>query len=272
MDGADAMWVEPSSIVFSITNASIGTKFNVTIELNMTEDIFAYQVGLHYNRTQLMCTRAGYTAGATSDYFRGHTTFIPPLSPEIDTSFLGNGSVLATESCLGTDNITGPRSGSLFWAEFQILVVPTAGNLTSKLDISSEYPTYTWVLSPFEDPQGHLIKLVFTPYDGNYQFIGPPLPLSVSISANSTSIRLGESVLFTSTVSGGSPPCTYQWFLNSAPVPGANMNSWTYRPATTRTYSVYLNITDSNATTAQSNVITLTAPSAGEGSRMPYMD
>ena len=259
---ANAMWVEPSSIVFNTMNASIGTEFNVTVWLNMTEDIFAYQIGLHYNRTQLMCTRAAYTAGNTSDYFRGHTTVSP--APAIDESELGNGSVLAFETVLGYDFILGPHSGSLVWAEFQVVTIPPSGNLTSKFDISSEYPTRTWVRDPNKK------KLPFTPYDANYQFIGPPPILSVSISANSTSIRLGQSVLFTSTVSGGSPPCTYQWFLNSAAVPGANTSSWTYTPATDSLCAVYLNVTDSEATTAQSNIVTLMDPLAGGGSRMPY--
>jgi len=165
---ADSMWVEPSSIVFSTTNASIGTEFNVTIWLNMTEDIFAYQIGLRYNRTQLMCTRANYTAGATSDYFKGHTTISP--APSIDGDILGNGSVLAFETVLGYDNITGPHSGSLIWAEFKILTLPVWGNLTSKLDISSAYPTRTWAWDPNKK------NLAFTPYDGIYTFIVPTQP------------------------------------------------------------------------------------------------
>lgn len=266
---ADSMWVEPSSIVFSTTNASIGTEFNVTIWLNMTEDIFAYQIGLRYNRTQLMCTRANYTAGATSDYFKGHTTISP--APSIDGDILGNGSVLAFETVLGYDFIPGPHSGSLIWAEFEILTVPVWGNLTSKFDISSAYPTRTWVWDPIKK------NLAFTPYDGIYTFIGPPQPLSASISADSTSINVGQSVLFTSTVSGGSPPyVAYQWFLNSTAVPGATSSSWTYTPAATGSGAVYLNVTDSSATTAQSNVITLVitlvAQAVGGGSRMPYMD
>jgi hypothetical protein len=165
---ADAMWAEPSSKVFTTTNASIGTTFNVTIWLNMTEDIFAYQVGLKYNRTQLLCTRAGYTAGATSVYFQGHTTSSPP--PTIDSGALGNGSVLAFETVLGTDNVTGPHSGSVVWAEFSILMVPTSGILTSKFDITSTYPKKTWV----EDPD--LIFISIATFDGTF-IVTPEFPI-----------------------------------------------------------------------------------------------
>jgi hypothetical protein len=140
------MWVEPSSVAFGPSNASVGTKFNVTVWLNMTEDIFAYQIGMLYNRTQLKCARAAFTSVSTSMYMLGHSTSAPP--PVIDTSFLGNGSILASESCLGSDNVTGPHSGSLIWAEFQVLVVPTAGNLTSNFDISTKYSATTWVKDP----------------------------------------------------------------------------------------------------------------------------
>ena len=161
---ANAMWVEPSSVAFDASNASVGTKFNVTVWLNMTENIFAYQIGMLYNRTQLKCTRAAFTAGTTSTYYSGHATSAPP--PVIDTSFLGNGSVLASESCLGEDNVTGPHSGSLIWAELQVLVVPTAGNLTSNFDISTRYSATTWV----KDPDLNKIT-ISTLGNGNYTII-----------------------------------------------------------------------------------------------------
>jgi hypothetical protein len=250
---ADSMWVEPPSTVFDTTNASIGTKFNVTIWLNMSENIYAYQIGLHYNRTQLQCTRADLTGGTTSNYFKGHTTV--PAGPTIDTGSLANGSVLAGESCLGNDFITGPKNASLIWAEFQILIVSSSGNFTSKLDISTEYLSNTYVLDT------DLNNIDITPYDGSYLFTGTtitPPSLTVSISANSTSIYVGDSVFFTSTVSGGGPPYDYKWFLNLTLVPGVTSNSWTYTPAEAGSGMVYLNVTDSNATRAESNTLFIT--------------
>jgi hypothetical protein len=192
---ADAMWVEPSSVTLDIS--LIGTTFNVTVSLNMTEDIFAYQVALHYNRTQLMCTRAGYTAGATSNYFAGHTATAP--APVIDTSSLGNGSVLASESLLGNDFLAGPHSGTLIWMQFQVLnfPLPQSGNATSSFDLTTEYNHLPvrriWV----EDP--NLNDLDFTTYNASftltpefpYLFI-LPIFMTLTLAAIAISRRLRQ--------------------------------------------------------------------------------
>jgi len=82
--------------------------------------------------------------------------------------------------------------------------------------------------------------------------------LSVSISPTTGKIKVGESVAFTSTMSGGLSPYSYQWYLNGAAVPGATSPTWTFTPTTTGTYTVYLNITDSVPKTAKSNEASVT--------------
>jgi uncharacterized membrane protein YdcZ (DUF606 family) len=250
---ADAMWVEPSTITLNNVTGYVGMKFNVTVWLNMTEDVYGYQIALRYDRTQLKATRARFTAGSTSNYFAPLITSAP--APAIDTSFLGNGSVLAFESCLGDDLVPGPKNGSLIWIEFQILEMPVSGNLTSSFDITTQYPKSTWVKDP------DLNKLTTTTYDGAYTFIGPPPttpPLLASISASATSIYLGQLVQFNSTVSGGTGVYSFQWVKNGSSVPGANMSTWAFTPGATGSYVVFLNVTDSNGTTAVSSPITIT--------------
>jgi hypothetical protein len=82
--------------------------------------------------------------------------------------------------------------------------------------------------------------------------------LSVSINPTSAKIKVGESVTFTSTVSGGVPGYSYKWYLNGTEVSGAISPTWTFTPMTSGTYNVYLNVTDSNHNAAKSNIASVT--------------
>ena len=105
--------------------------------------------------------------------------------------------------------------------------------------------------------------------DNNYVlkafFESAPTPPSVSISPMSASILAGEHVTFTSTVSGGTPPYSYQWYLNGAPVSGATSDTWTFTPTASGTYYVYLEVTDDAGNTAQSDTARVTVSSVPVG-------
>jgi len=96
--------------------------------------------------------------------------------------------------------------------------------------------------------------------DSNHtlQAIFTPSPLLVTISPLSASIRQGGSVFFTSTVSGGILPYTYQWYSNGNRVPEATLNTWTFTPASIGVYYIYLEVTDANNNTAQSETAKIT--------------
>jgi energy-converting hydrogenase Eha subunit E len=91
------------------------------------------------------------------------------------------------------------------------------------------------------------------------------LRLSVSISPLSASILVGQTVTFTSTVSGGFAPYTYQWYLNDNPVSGATSNTWTFTPTTSGIYYVHLKVTDDEGNSAQSGVARITATTVPVG-------
>jgi len=86
---------------------------------------------------------------------------------------------------------------------------------------------------------------------------GPP-PLTVSITPPSAVIDKGQTVFFTATVSGGTPPYTYQWYVNDTAVSGATSSSWAFTPTLPGCYNVYVNITDSIGATTKSDVSTVT--------------
>jgi len=257
---ADAMWVEPAALNFDTNTTSVGFKFNVTVAMNFTGDTFAWQAVIYYNATQLNCTRVGATAPPTSEFMTDHsTTFSKAINPGSYPPIGDLKSVLAAETCSSPDFAPGPNSGTLFWAEFQILLAPGAGQtFNSKFDISTQYAatnTYVW------DPTGN--SYTFTPSDGTYQFTnssGPPAPkpLLVSISPSSASVALNQTLLFTSNVTGGTGPYGFQWFLNNTAVPSATSNNWTFSSMINATYTVYLNVADNVGGNAISNTASVT--------------
>jgi hypothetical protein len=76
---------------------------------------------------------------------------------------------------------------------------------------------------------------------------------AASIIPISTAIRVGQSQNFTSTITGGTPPIAYQWYLNDLPVPGAKGSTWAFSPSSTGHYTVYVETTDSLGQQAKSN-------------------
>jgi hypothetical protein len=91
-----------------------------------------------------------------------------------------------------------------------------------------------------------------------YMFVtGGTVPLSASISPSSLTMDVGQSQLFTCTVSGGTSPYSYQWYLNGAPVYGATGASWTLTPWSAGSCTVYVKVTDSVGAQATSNTVSV---------------
>jgi hypothetical protein len=88
------------------------------------------------------------------------------------------------------------------------------------------------------------------------------LPLSVSISPSSATLDVGQSQWFTSTVTDGTSPYSYQWYLNGAPVSDATKPTWRFTPTFAGSYTVYVNVTDSVGMQATSNTATVTVNGA----------
>jgi len=139
---ANAMWIEPSTIS---NDMSIGTRFNVTVWINLTSNptgvCGGWQFRMYYDPTYLNATRAGYTGGTPyapgttpgkSEFFNNVSTV--PLSP-----FFGSDYVQVGESWMGTGDMRHvPGYGSLAWVEFEVIGSPD-GVIEVQLDISSAY-------------------------------------------------------------------------------------------------------------------------------------
>ena len=81
-------------------------------------------------------------------------------------------------------------------------------------------------------------------------------PLIVLITPTQLKMYVGQSQLFDSSISGGTAPYTYHWYLNNNPLLGQTSQTWNFTPTSTGNFSVYLNVTDSLNFNAQSNIVT----------------
>jgi len=103
--------------------------------------------------------------------------------------------------------------------------------------------------------------------DGKVYAFGTPLP--VTISPGSVTLDVGQVQFFTSTVSKGTPPFSYQWYLNSIPISGAIGNWWGFNPSSVGTYNIYLKVTDAASVVAISNTVIVTVNAAFSVSILP---
>jgi hypothetical protein len=82
--------------------------------------------------------------------------------------------------------------------------------------------------------------------------------LSITVSPSSAVMDLGQSQLFNSSVSGGTSPYSYQWYLNGTLVSGATGPTWTFTPLSAGSDSVYVRANDTAGAQATSNTVTVT--------------
>ncbi|MBS7635996.1 PKD domain-containing protein, partial [Candidatus Bathyarchaeota archaeon] len=140
---------------------------------------------------------------------------------------------------------TNPAPGTYSYAagsQVQVTAIPSSGYIFDHWELNGTNvgtaTTYTVTMNA-----NYVLKAFFRQVP----------PLTVSISPMSASILIGQQITFTSTVSGGTPPYTYQWYVNNQPVPGATSNTFTFKPTATGTYYITLKVTDAAGNTAQSD-------------------
>jgi parallel beta-helix repeat protein len=162
-------------------------------------------------------------------------------------------NVAGPDSTIGFCNVTIPKE-LLYGKPWTVLIdgISSPPATTENATHSILYFTYRH--------STHKIQVI-----GTY-VITPPPPLTVSISPLSASMLVGQSLTFTSTVSGGYTPYSYQWYLNGNPIPGAISEIWTFTPTTSGIFYIYLKVTDAKGNTAQSEtarIVVSTVPVGG---------
>jgi parallel beta-helix repeat protein len=164
-------------------------------------------------------------------------------------------SLTITATVGGTTNPAPGTYGYTANSSVQVTAIPDVGYLfdyweLDSVNVGSANP-YALLMD-----KNHTLKAFFSPI---------PPPLSASISPLSASINVGQSVTFTSTVSGGYTPYSYQWYLNGNPVSGATSSTWTFTPTTAGIYYVYLKVTDAKGNTAQPETARITVAAVPVG-------
>jgi hypothetical protein len=81
---------------------------------------------------------------------------------------------------------------------------------------------------------------------------------NVRVTPAFATFDVGQSQLFTSTVTGVTSPFTYQWYLNGTAISDATNATWTFTPTLPGFYTVYLEATDPANNTSTSNSVSVT--------------
>jgi len=153
-------------------------------------------------------------------------------------------SLTITAMVGGTTNPAPGTHSHVANSTVQVTAIPAANYLFDYWELDSVNVGSANPYSVTMD-KDHTLKAVF-------ELTHRPPP-SASINPLSASINVGQSITFTSTVSGGYTPYSYQWYLNGNPVSGATAASWTFTPTTSGIYYVHLKVTDAKDNTAQSD-------------------
>jgi len=178
---------------------------------------------------------------------------VPPLevsiSPVSASIYLGQSVIFTSTTSGGT-----PPYSYQWYLNGSAVSGATSSNWTFALQPIGNYNVYLNVT----DNLGNTVE-------SNQASVSVASQLAISISPMSASIHAGGSVNFTSTVSGGYPPYSYQWYLNNNPVSSATSASWTFTSTTSGIYYIHLKVTDAKANTAQSETARITAPTVPVG-------
>jgi len=150
------VYVDPSLCTFYMNTTPVGYHFIISLNVSNVVDLFAWQVKLCFNSTQIEAANAWLPVFDPTYAFYGRTTIMP--EPFIDNV---TGYVLIGDSIMIGPTFSG--SGLLAKIEFEIMTAPPPNTTISCiLDIDN---AETFLLD------SSMIEIPITRINGNYQYV-----------------------------------------------------------------------------------------------------
>lgn len=170
--------------------------------------------------------------------------FVAAPHPSTTSIDLGQEVAFSTYANEGSDNYTYAWSG-----------LPSGcSTVNSNLLNCTPSSSGTYTLSTFvTDSNG------YTRHSGNLTFIVYPDPTLSTPSANRATVDVGQNVVFTVQVNGGSGNFTDRWFWDGLGCTNSTTNTISCVPLNSGLHSIYVAVTDSNGVSATSPTLNYTA-------------
>ena len=165
-----SVYLDPPEILFLPDEVPVGHGFNVTAWVSDVTDLFGYQVTLYYNSTVINMNKALLPSTDTSYVFYGQSGI--PIAPSYGGFDDWGYCVIGFTGLPGvTPLFSGTGKLSIF--EFEVIALPTVGNLTSDLIIS--YPVGGPEFeTKLKDSAGGTMDVTAT--DGQYVYMSSEAP------------------------------------------------------------------------------------------------
>lgn len=201
--GATRIYLSPSEYVFSLPETSVGDRFNVTVLVEMANDLATWQVCLRFNSTLLTATRWFVPEWDSEYVFFGSTEIVPP--PFFEPNAVTGGATIVNSGSFFGD-------GKLCVVEFQIAAIPPTGVLySSVLNINS---SDTFLLDP------SIYTIAADIQDGTYKISCPAIQPGYFLGA-ATVVNLSPKETVTiifSCSTAGIPAGMYLYDISIAPL------------------------------------------------------
>ncbi|MEM3192216.1 MAG: PKD domain-containing protein [Candidatus Parvarchaeota archaeon] len=150
---------------------------------------------------------------------------------------------------------------------YTVQIMPASGSWSTLTTITSQTdesytvtglsPGHTYSFQIYDTVAVSGVSNTFSSYS-NTVTVTTVSPISATISSPSSSLDVGSILQITSAVNGGVPPYSYQWYVNDNPASGATSSTFTFSPSSSGSYIIYLTVTDSSGTIANSNTLSIT--------------